>query len=131
MSPIPAASSVTRGRRPRRSVTVGEAELPRRILGADRRNQSNYPEQNHRPNEGDEQAGYEASADHAEGHGEEPAAQERADDPDDQVSEHAVPMTAHHSPGQRTRDQPDQDEQDEVHGSLLLRMFIPTRYSIT
>jgi len=32
-----------------------------------------------------------------------------------EVSEHAVPMPAHHSPSQRSRDQPGQDEQDEVH----------------
>jgi hypothetical protein len=101
------------------------------MLRPTRRNQPNYPQQNDRSDEGGKQADYEASADHTEDHGEEPAAQERADNPHDQISEQAVPMTAHHSPGQRPRDQPDQDEQDEVHGSLPLRMFTPTRYSIT
>src|SRR5262245_7990614 len=100
-------------------------------LGAAWRNQSNHPEQNDRPDESGEEADEEASADDSENHGEEPAAQERADDPHDQVSEQTVPMTAHHAPGQRTRDQPDKDEQDEVHGSLLRRMFTPMRYSIT
>src|SRR5262249_6282796 len=101
------------------------------VLGATRRNQSNDPEQNDRPDESGEEADEEAAADDSENQGEEPAPTEPADDPQDQVSDHAVAMTAHHSPGQRTRDQPDQDEQDEVHGSLLLRMFTPASYSIT
>src|SRR4029453_11851239 len=128
-----AAPSVTRSRRPKRPVSHGRQvrAFSERILDAARRDQSNYPEQNDRPDKGGEQAGYKASADHPEGHREEPAAQERADNPHDHISEHAVPMSAHHSPSQRSRDQPDQDEQDEVHGFLLRRMFIPTRYWMT
>jgi hypothetical protein len=75
-------------------------------LGTARRNQPKHPQQNDSTDNGGEQGNDEAPADHPEGRGEEPTAQERADDPDDQVSEYAVPMTAHHSPGQRTRDRP-------------------------
>src|SRR5262245_61159300 len=88
--------------RPPRSSQRGKlaASQARRVrassaLGAARRNQSNHPEQNDRPDEGGEEANDEASADHPEGHREEPAAEERAADADDQVSDHAVPMTAH------------------------------------
>src|SRR5713226_652760 len=100
----------------------------RRPLGVARYDQPDQPEQRHRPDERHEEADEETSAPNAQERGEDPAPHEGADDPDDDVSHHAVTVAADHASRQRARDQPDQDEQYEVHGFLRCWCSWPSRY---
>src|SRR5512147_1165114 len=90
------------------STTIG---FMGRALGAAGDDQPDQPEQGHRSDEGHEKADEEASAPDTQKGGEDPASQECADDADDDVTDHAVPVAADHASRQRARDQPDHDEQ--------------------
>jgi hypothetical protein len=81
---------------------------------------SNHPDQGKEDAGSDEcgdKAHDETASCNAQERGEDPAPQERAEDPDDNVPQHAESMAAHDSSRQRARYQSNDDEEKKMHGS--------------
>ena len=77
-------------------------------------------QQDARADEGDDDLDDEITYGDADEAGE-PAAEERTQDPNDDVPDHAQAVAGHHLAGQESRESADEDKDDQAHSSLNLQ----------
>src|SRR5207237_8539585 len=107
---------------------VRDGAQPRLALGsgAIAGHEAHDLEQHHGPHERGDETDQQPAAAHAEDRREQPAADARDDDADNDIHEDSVPVTAHDPPGQGARDTADDQEHDELHTYFLLRTRLGT-----